>query len=562
MSFLPIILRVFAVLTSGALLYVAFPPVGDVHSAWLAFMPLLILARYTTPRKVFKWGYISGLVFWLPSISWLLRLGQTGTNIYLAALGWVLLSAYAAIYTGLFSVAASILLRHEDELMKRENNAIPVALWRVQLVFLIPAAWVGVEYIRAVLLGGFPWNQLGVSQYSNLSIIQIAAWGGVYMVSAVVMVMNVALTLTGLRLANVYMRKGKSSRFRYELMVGLLICALCWMTGTRKLMKNSLETEGMTEVRIAAVQPNTVQIKKWDLGYEIDIFSRLLKQTRLAAINGPHLIVWPETAVMRPYNMDDVTQEFVRELTALGTPILVGAMEKEHVANSEDVYNNWRFYNSSFLVGVDGETQGKYRKQHLVPFGECIPLETKFEFIKRIAPLGFSCTPGAESTLMEVKVGGDPVVNVPFSVLICFEDIFSGLSRKAVKEGAEFLVNQTNDAWFDGTAASVQHMSHCVFRAVENGVPIVRSANTGVTCFINKIGVVNVLAGLDNKYGVAVEGFKVSGIMVSDAEKGRTLYNRCGDMIFAIPCAMLVLGLFAFAGCRTYNKQRKNNHDR
>lgn len=543
-----VIAQVAAALLSGILLYVSFPPVSEAHTAWLAFLPLLLVARFVTPSRALKLGYISGLCFWLLSISWLISLSKTGTSLFMALLGWLALSSYAAVYTALFTYVASVLLRKEKTISEMGKWKGSVACWRILLVFLIPAVWVGLEYIRSVLFTGFPWNPLGVSQYKNLSVIQVAAWGGVYMVSAVIMVMNTALALTGARIANVFRKVEPSSRFRYELMVGLLVCALCWMHGTRTVMKGRQISSGATEVRIAVVQPNTLQIKKWDLDFEIDIFERLHTQSQLASINRPSLIVWPETAVMRPYNLDDITQEFVKTHTAMGSSILVGAMEKVHVADTDDVYSNWRFYNSSFLVGVDGVTDAVYRKQHLVPFGEYIPMENILPVMRRIIPLGFSCSAGEESTLMTLDVAGTPAVKVPFSVLICFEDIFPALSRKAVLAGAAFLVNQTNDAWFDGTAAHLQHMTHCVFRAVENRVPIARSANSGVSCFITRYGAVNILQGADNPYGLSVEGFKLSGLMARDYQRGATLYNKYGDLILAIPCALLVIGILSFLG--------------
>lgn len=561
---LSIILRMFATLLSALLLYTAFPPVGDMHAAWMAFVPLLLLARFSTPVQAFKWGYFCGLLFWILSISWLLSLSQTGTNLFFAMLGWLALSGYAALYTALFSACAAILLAHEDVLLQGENSGKRIGLWRFLLIFIIPGVWTGLEYIRGELFTGFPWNQLGVSQYANLSVAQAAEWGGVYIVSAVVMVMNTALTLTGLRLVSVYRRKESSSRFRYELMTGLLICTLCWMHGTRIMLKGRAEAGESVTVRIAAIQPNTPQIRKWDLDFELSLFERLQNQTQLAALNRPDLIIWPETALMRPFNLDDITSEFVGELTALGSPVLVGAMEKVNTADADDVYSDWIFYNSSFLVGTNGHILGTYRKQHLVPCGEYVPLENQLKVIKRIVPLGFSCAAGRESTVLSVPVAEHGGNNMPFAVLICFEDVFAGLSRRAVKAGAVFLVNQTNDAWFDGTVASIQHMTHCVFRAIENRVPIVRSANTGVTCFINKYGVISMLEGGDDKFGLGVEGFKVSAIVVSNSDTDKTLYCRCGDLIFAIPCAMLALAVLGFWGYSMYQakKQEGANDDR
>ncbi|OVE75375.1 apolipoprotein N-acyltransferase [bacterium E08(2017)] len=531
---LHILFKSIAAAASGVMLYAAFPPLSDVPSAWIAFIPVLIVFRFSSPAIAFKYGYLSGLVFWLLSLSWLISLHKTGTTMLFATLGWLSVSFYAAIYNGLFGVAASLLMRLE----KREW------WWKILLVLLIPASWSGLEYIRSMLLTGFSWNQLGVSQFSNLAVIQCAEVGGVYMVSAVLMILNSALVLTGLSVYEVYRKRQKSKRIRYELMTGLLCCLIVMAWGGRALEKNRIMQESTVELKLAIVQPNTPQLKKWNPDYERDLLDRLHKQTVLAAMSKPSLIIWPETAVMRAYNKDELTQEFVGGLAERGSPILVGAMERMRVDETDDEYKNWQFFNSSFQVMTNGVVAANYRKQHLVPFGEYIPLESIIPPLKKIMPLGFSCTPGKESVLMTCD-------GLPFSVLICFEDSFPGIARKAVKEGAVFLVNQTNDAWFDGTAAPIQHMSHCVFRAVENRVPIVRAANSGVSCFISRSGGISYLQSDKNKYGLMVEGFKLSSIMVDNPLEYKTVYSRYGDMVFGIPCALFVFGLFAFAAVRT-----------
>ena len=182
-----------------------------------------------------------------------------------------------------------------------------------------------------------------------------------------------------------------------------------------------------------------------------------------------------------------------------------------------------------------------YNKQHLVPFGEYVPLSEWIPWLATFAPMGWNCSPGREATVFSV---GEPAWT--FSVLICFEDIMSDLSRAFVKAGARLLVNQTNDAWFDRSAGPVQHMAHCVFRCVENRVPAVRVANSGISCLIQPNGLIVDPTGngrgtppqpLTPRWQVAVPG---------DGYEP-TPYTRYGDWLFGIPCGIVAAVCFVLA---------------
>jgi len=466
-----IVLRIVAVLAGGLLMAAAFPPMEGAEAAWVALVPFLLLARFTGPMRSFRWGFAGGVVSWLLSISWMLKLSQTGGYALLVVIGWILLSGYCALYTGLFTMAASGLFRLGGAESRTKNLA---------LIFAIPVVWIGLEYLRSTLFTGFPWNPLGVSQFRNLAVIQVAEWGGVYAVSAVIAVMNTALALTGLRLVGVYTRN-QPSRLHVELMAGLLVCALCWMHGLRAARRVGREARERTQVRVAAIQPNIPQVQKWPVDFAETIFERLDSLTQWA-IHGskPQLVVWPETATPGAIGGDPQSTKFTEDMARLGVPLLAGTLEV-----IDDSPYSIRYYNSSFLYDENANIVARYRKRHLVPFGEYVPFAETLGLGTRLAPLGFTCTPGTAPTVFRLK---DPQTS--FSALICFEDTVARLARESVAAGAGFLVVQTNDAWFDGTAAPMQHMSHCVLRCVENRVPAVRAANTGVTCFIGSTGFV------------------------------------------------------------------------
>ena len=567
---LPLVLRLVGATLSGAMLAASFPPMADSSTAWAALVPLIMVARFCGPGAAFFWGLFSGSVFWLISVSWLLRLGKTGGPWPLVVLGWVLLAVYCAAFIGAFTAVVAALFRLIDKHVRPApgDRAVDVAptdggraspragsVARVGMVLAIPVLWVGFEYLRGVLFTGFPWNALGVSQFQNTPVIQIAEWGGVYAVSAVVAVMNAALAMMLLRFIDSY-RIGRQGRLQFDLMTGLLVCALCWMWGVRRARSIAGAGTPHTEVRIAAVQPNVEQLKKWPEAFHDHVYEAVRSRTEMVSVGKPDLIVWPETAVPGQLSLDPDyctvdTKQFVDEMAALGAPLLVGSIEMgpgpvpaagpRYLPDGRPdivtmlIKGELAIYNSSFLCSTNGIAE-RYRKQHLVPFGEYLPLDKKLRLLQRIAPVGYSCTPGKVATVFRlgIREGAD----ISFTTLICFEDIVASLARKAVRNGARLLINQTNDAWFDGSAGAVQHMTHCVFRCVENRVPAVRCANTGVTCHIDKMGRIDTVTRdmlLSGETGMV--NYRMARVVLEGEEMPLTFYTRHGDLPFAIPCA-------------------------
>jgi apolipoprotein N-acyltransferase len=591
------LIRAIAAVGSAVLLALAFPPISESKAAWLGLAPLMVVALTSRPRQAFLWGFVCGLLFWLTTLSWLVRLADTGTNLPLALLGWVLLSSYCALYMALFAMMIALLFgvaggkrevgsgewrvasgnRQEEEEEEEETGSGIGTFWAVKFLFGAPILWVGLEYVRSIFATGFPWNALGISQYENLPMIQSASWGGVYAVSAVTVVMNAAIALTAIRFIGLYRWKTVVPGTRFSLLMGLLVCSLFWMTGFRQLLKFQNETKG-PEVRVVAIQPNVPQLKKWSESFARGVYDTLQRQTETAGSLSPHLIIWPETALPRVVNADIITALFVSELAMKGVPILVGSMEvvqeggvdftkpttrEEFLASMDDEPSASPmdlpasgvpvFCNSSFLYGIDGTVIDRYRKQHLVPFGEFLPLDKKIAWIARLAPLGWTCTPGERETVFKLSIKAEgqkdtsESTEVAFSSMICFEDAFAYIARGFVKKGARFLVNQTNDAWFDGSSAAVQHMSHCVFRCVENRVGAVRSANTGVTCFIDKSGAIDQASRTiiaNDEAGMTEQ--RADALFVQGEDMPLTLYTRYGDWVLGIPCALLTAAALLF----------------
>jgi len=538
-----LVVRWLAAGASAAMLWGAFPPSEQSESAWVALVPLILVACYTPAGAAFRWGWLTGFLYWLSSLLWLLRLGQTGTIWPLAVLGWLGLAAYLALYVGAFTMATAFVLHLNDDRTSREGGEgrIPFGsrMRGIGMIFCVPLLWVGFEYLRSVLFTGFPWNALGVSQFRNLPVIQVAEWGGVYAVSGVIVVLNMSLAMMIRRFALRCRHPARRREIQFELMVGLATVATCWSVGLHVLKRERRRVEECHEVRVACVQPNIKQEKKWSPEDAAEILDRLESLTTSVTRdveNLPDLVVWPETAVPG-LAMDETSRAgaLVRKLAARGAPLLVGGMEVEQRGGGE------LWYNSSILFDGQAAVAGRYRKQHLVPFGEYLPFESVVPLIKRLAPLGFSCEPGREPTVF--RLSSPPV---GFCALICFEDIMPYLSRRAVRAGAKLLINQTNDAWFDPSSASLQHMSHCVFRCVENRVPAVRSANTGVSAFISRTGQFRDIVNSGGRL-TRFKWCREKSLSVPAGEPRRTFYTRYGDTCFALPCGVFAAIALALA---------------
>ncbi len=514
---------------SGFLLACAFPmpPVlaglEGGSAAWIALVPLLLVLPHVSPKEGALWGGISGIVFHLIGLSWLLALRVTWGNTFLTILSWLGLALYCSLYVVVFSyIYASYAAK-----------LIPCGLrGRLMLILLAPLCWVGLEFIRTWLFTGFPWNLLGASQYENPVLLQPARIAGVYAISFLIVLFNTSLALTAQRIWHEVRSGTKGRRIHVELMIGLLALVLSWSMGVRSLSRlQQLATEDPKGIRVAVIQPAIPQVQKWSEWHIQEIKSVLREQTELAFMSHPDVVVWPETATPGRVRFDPGSRALVKDAVAEGASLLVGTMDSD-----PDMEHH---YNAALLVTPDTRIASAYYKRHLVPFGEYVPLTNWLPFLERFAPLGFSCTPGEmDQELMQLP---GPDGKIATSVLICFEDVFPYLARRDVRNGAQLIVNITNDGWFDGTAAPRQHLALAVVRAVENQVPMVRSANTGVSAFIDQGGRIKEVPG---PRAEGSRGWGARGVIVLPPGEHLTLYTRFGDWLLAIPCAIVTVLIF------------------
>ncbi|MCX5699256.1 MAG: apolipoprotein N-acyltransferase [Candidatus Omnitrophica bacterium] len=471
--------------------------------AWCGFIPLFIALENKSLRQACLAAFFCGVVFWSLTIYWLIQV---------TLLGQIVLVLYLAIYFGLFGCVIYF------------SRFLPVK----SCLFFLPASWVLLEYSRSYLFTGFPWALIGLSQYKNLPIIQIADITGAWGVSFIVMMINAAIY------TEVRSQKPEGGG-KQKLIIPILILAVVLIYGYYKIYC-TLNPAPCTPIKISVVQGNISQDLKWDKQAVGFIQNRYRELTSGAAADKPALIIWPEASVPGVWGRDDA--EFAQVFSLAGqlhTNLLVGAVS----------YFNQNYFNSALFINQLGSPAATYNKLHLVPFGEYIPLKNIFPFLETFALIG-DIQPGREYTIFRlypallerpVRASAQPV---NFGVLICFEDLFPELSREFIKKGARFLVNITNDAWYKEGSAPYQHFAASVFRSVENRVYLARAANTGISGLVDPAG--RILGTVANAQGkeIFVQGYYSQSICLA-ADK-RTIYNRYGDF-FVVFCLLLDAGV-------------------
>ncbi len=547
-----------AALVSALLLWAAFPPQAQADAAWLALVPLLLVVRHSGARAAFGWAWLCGVCFWTATLSWFPAIIKNGGPWPLVLLGQVGLSAWCAAFLGLFGCASAVVWRWAGK------DAGPR---RVAAALLVdPLLWAGTEWLRGWFLSGFAWNFLGVSQVANAPLIQVASVCGVYGVSALLVLVNGAVTAIAERAVSPFLARfagpdafvacgpvplGARVLCSAESFLPFALAAGCWMWGMDRVGAWNRQAPREPAWRVALVQPDSpcvFEINDDAVRRQVEL---LVDQTRLAGAAKPDLTVWPETAVLGSVPDEPKTLEVIRRgAAAAGGALLTGTLEVERTAVTAAAPEGLRFYNAAWLFSAGGEALGRYRKRHLVPFGEYIPLDKQIPVLQRLAPTGVSCTAGRGPGVQHLTSGAGK--NVGLGPMICFEDTVPSLSREAVRSGATLLVLMTNDAWFDGSVEPLQHLDQSVFRAVENGVSLVRAANSGVSCSVDPVGRVK---RLESEGRVAdFSGFMVTQVAVP-ARPLSAPYTRWGDWTLGIPGALAAVAL-AGTGLVPFRRRR------
>lgn len=469
---------------SGILLALSFAPVSWGFCGWIALVPLLFsIETAKSRRQALLRGWVAGIVFFFFSLHWI---------VHVAFAAWPLL----VLFESLFFILFAWLL---DQGRSVRNSFLKI--------FWIALAWMSCEILRSEMpIFGFGWNLLAFSQSYHPPVLQSAGLFGAYGLGFGMALVNACLFSS---------LQGRANRGRNGLIMSFLVAAVIFaglfIYGNAQLAKPENPKE---KIRISVIQGNIPQSVKWETIARGKILEIYLTLTQLAAFDRPSLIIWPEAAFPGYFNRDVESPRVQEVVSKAGIPLLFGA---PHLVTDDTAFN------SAYLMDAEGSIRERYDKQNLVPFGEYVPLKFIFGFLERVAyALGVS----------DFSAGKTPAVfrlfneEMAFSVLICFEDTFSQLSRRFVDLGAQFLVVMTNDAWFERSAAPYQHLDASIFRAVENGVPVVRAANTGVSAFISSRG--HVYARVRDKKGgdIFATGKETAEVAIEAGEK--TLFRKGG----------------------------------
>jgi apolipoprotein N-acyltransferase len=499
-AFPPLPLAIPAVV-SGVLLTLCFPPVSAWPLCFVALVPLFVALLRRRPGRMdaFKAAFLCGFAFYITLMWWIVLLLPSAG----ATMPWILgpalliLSAYLSLYPSLAMVLVAAVTRFR--------------IW--PFAAAAPAAWVLADLGRTQGELSFPWGAVGYALSDVIPLIQSASTFGLFGLTYLAVLVNVLVS-------GVFVFG--DNRLRYgSIAAAALVVACMWGHGTVELGRATTPQGSTGAVKTAIVQPNVDLEIKWKPEFKDSTFNLIERLTREAAALGASFIVFPETSA--PVYIHGRNPAFKQRMLALAEEldvnVFVGFLNHRYTPEGHlDIFN------SSGLFTPDGRLE-IYNKNHLLPFGEQLPLSWRFRWLRNIDFGQSNFFPGPDRQPMEAA-------GLKFTPLICFESVFPYLCRRGVEQGSELLVNITNDGWFGDTPGATQHAQMCILRAVEFRRFLVRSANSGVSMVVDPAGRVKSSLGLYEQ-GILVFNLPPLG--------GETTYSRYGDWPMIVWCVLLVV---------------------
>ena len=493
--------RLALALLLGGLTVAALPPIHAVPLLIPAFTGLVWLLEGTrTRRGAFALGWVFGLGFFGAGLYWIGIAFLVQAEIY----GWMMPFAVAglagglAIFTGLATLAVHML-------PCRGTAARVLAL---------TLAWMAASWLRGHILTGFPWNLLATAWDPWPVMLQSAAVWGAWGLSALTVFAAAAFATLG----------DAGSVLRRAGLPLIAVAALAAAGGYGGMRLNAAPAPGadaVDGVRLRIVQPSIPQDQKWDRDKRLAHLKTYLGLTRRPGLDQATHVIWPETAVPLFLSKTRGLRDALGGVAPADGALLTGLPRLGTTGGGSR-----RLYNSLYVVDQSGSTLERYDKFHLVPFGEYVPFKDWLPLPKLTAGrTGFSAGPGPRT----LDVPGAPAV----SPLICYEAIFPGrVTAPGTRPG--WLLNVTNDAWFGISSGPYQHMASARLRAVEEGLPLVRAANTGISAVVDPHGRTRARLGLQAR-----------DVMDADLPKAlpATIYARLGDAGFAVMLLVVAVGL-------------------
>ena len=497
-------------LLSGVLLALSFPRFGHPAFAWISLVPLMIaLSGWSgrvgrlpgqPPLRAFLLGLTTGALYFVGTIYWTGTVVGTfgGLAWPVALLAMLLLASYLALFPAVTAlVTARVITRFGT-----------IGL------LVMPAAWVATEFSRGYLFGGFPWVPLGNTQVTVLPVAQLASIAGVYGLSALVASVNAAL-------AHALLSEGRKKMVT-AVATGVVLAGIGgW--GALRVADGSLTRDG-APLQVGLIQGNIAQEDKWNPDEARRIFTTYIAMTRDAVRRGAEFVIWPESSTPFMFEEDAVGGGTVRALAReLGVPVLFGSDQADRSGSA------LRLFNAAFMLSPAGETAAVYRKIHLVPFGEYVPLKRWLYFVSPLVDQLAEFAPG--TSVVMLPVGSNLV-----STAICYEVVYPALIRQAVADGSQLLTTITNDAWYGQSSAPYQHFEMASMRAIEQGRYLARAANTGISGVVDPYGRVVRRSGIFEQEGIVAEVRLLTS---------RTIYSVIGDVVAYLSIMLTVVLLVA-----------------
>ena len=529
---------------SATLLLFSFPDFNWWPLAWVGLAPLFVaIARRPQPTSAFLLGWLTATLFFYGSCYWL-----TYSPIHYggipAPIAYLLLLPLTVL-VGLFPATCCLAL------------ARAVARWGARAVFVAPFLWTALEWARLVVTGQL-WNAIGYSQAYIPGLIQAARWGGVYAVGFLILTVNAAL-------AYLIIKRDKRAPLAAALTIGSVsLVLLVSNQGSRAVpdlpqsnstlviavqpnvpmgtIKSTAEMEALTDIHVSLSEE---ALRQWGNeratpGAKHNFASRQheVNNHEVDGVAGrdaappknldlPRVVIWPESPMNFTYAQDAMFREMLTRFTRENrTSLLFNSLEPAPANGA---------YNAAVMVNEEGRLIAQYDKIRLLPFGEYVPLPRWLPGVNLVPTMVGEFTPGADYPLM-------PMGQARAGVFICFESAFPSIAREFAANGADVLINITNDGWLGPTPVMRQHLANAVFRAVENNRPILRVTNTGITAYITGRGEV---IDETRSFQPATRTWTVT-----PTASGKTFYTKHGDL-FAGACAAISLLVFALTSLKS-----------
>jgi len=480
----------FLAFLSGVLILISF--YFFPYLIFFSLIPLLFAIQHNSPKSSFWLGFISGLTFYIPFLSFIFAL-DVEIKFWLY-FGIFLLWVYLSLYFGVWAFFTA----------------------RKRLLFFSPFLFASFEFLRSLSSEiGFPWGSLAYSLIPCRMLIQFADIVGISGITFVIVLTNVVIfyALSRKRLIAIL--------FLFPIFFSILLYG-----------KMRMKEEVRPGIKIGVVQPDIEPTVKRDKewGYRFSMLDSLSRE-----IKDVDLLIWPETSVPGYLGYATRTEARVKKIVdSLGVPVIMGAQRLDFKEK------HTRVHNSSFLFIPGKGMSAFYDKRYLVPFGERLPFDQIFPFLQRLHFGQGDFSPGSSYTIFKVK-------NIPFCTLVCFESIFPRLVRRFVNKGARFIVNITDDCWFGRTQGPYEHAEMAIMRAIEYRVPLVRCANTGLSFVVIKTGKVLKETKLFEKKVFVQEIYPGNG---------KTFYAKYGDFFAWICVVVSFLSIILqFLSAKRENRQ-------